>query len=101
MTRRLLSAFVLPPGIFVTLFAAAGLWHLRKGRRSAAAAHFAIGSLAWLISVPPGADLLVRGLEASYEEAREPRGDVIVLVGGGVHGGAPDFSGTGAPSEEM
>lgn len=102
MTRRVLSAFVLPPGVFMTLFAAAGLWHLRKGRRLAAAAHFAIGFLAWLLSVPPGADLLVRGLEAPYRDAaRDARGDVIVLLGGGVHGGAPDFSGTGAPSEEM
>lgn len=101
MTRRILSAFVLPPGIFVTLFAAAGFWHLRKGRRLAAAIHLAAGFLAWVLSVPPGADLLLRGLEAPYQAVRDPRGDVIVLLGGGVYGGASDLSGTGAPSEEM
>lgn len=101
MTRRILASFLLPPGAFVTLFAAAGLWHVRKGRRLAAAVHFALGALLWLLSVSPGADLLVRGLEAPYEAVRDPRGDVIVLLGGGVRGGAPDLSGTGAPSDEM
>lgn len=101
MTRRILASFLLPPGIFVTLFTVAGFWHLRKGKRLVAAFHVALGALLWLLSVSPGADLLLRGLEAPYESAREPHGDVIVLLGGGVYGGAPDLSGTGAPSEEM
>ncbi len=101
MTRRILASFLLPPGIFVTLFAAAGLWHLRKRRRLAAAVHFALGALLWLLSASPGADLLVRGLEAPYEAVRDPGGDVIVLLGGGVADRAPDLSGRGAPSEEM
>lgn len=101
MTRRLLASFLLPPGVFVTLFAAAGLWHLRKGRRLAAAIHLALGALLWFLSVSPGADTLVRRLEAPYEAVRDPRGDVIVLLGGGVSEGAPDLSGTGAPSDEM
>lgn len=101
MTRRILASFLLPPGIFVTLFAVAGVWHFRKGRRLAAAVHLVLGAVLWLLSIGPGADLLIRGLEAPYEPLREPRGDVIVLLGGGVYGGAPDFSGTGAPSEEM
>ncbi len=101
MTPRILASFLLPPGVFVTLFAAAGLWHLRKGRRLAATVHFVLGALLWLLSVPPGADFLIRGLESPYEAIREPRGDLIVLLGGGVHGGAPDLSGTGAPTGEM
>ncbi len=101
MTRRILASFLLPPGILVTVIAAAALWHLRKGRRLAAAIHLATGALFWLICVSPGADLLVGGLEAPFEAAREPRGDVIVLLGGGVLGGAPDLSGTGAPTDEM
>ena len=101
MTRRILASFLLPPGVFVTLFAVAGLWHLRKRRRLAAAIHLSLGALLWLLSVSPGADILVRGLEAPYEAVREPRGDVIVLLGGGASDRAPDLSGTGAPSEEM
>ncbi len=101
MARRILASFLLPPGLFVTLFAAAGFWHLRKGRRVAAAIHFALGALLWILSVSPGADILVRGLEAPYESVRDPRGDVIVLLGGGASDRAPDLSGTGAPSEEM
>jgi len=101
MTRRILASFLLPPGLFVTLFAVAGLWHLRKRRRLAAAIHLSLGALLWLLSVSPGADILVRGLEAPYEAVREPRGDVIVLLGGGASDRAPDLSGTGAPSEEM
>ncbi len=101
MIQRILASFLLPSGILVTLFAAAGLWHLRNGRRLAGSIHLALGALLWLLSIHPGADLVVRGLEAPYEAGREPRGDVIVLLGGGVAGGAPDLSGTGAPSEEM
>ncbi len=100
MTRRVLASFLLPPGIFVTLLAASALWHLFKRRRLAAAVHLAAGALMWLLSVPPGADFLLRGLEP-YADIPSLRGDVIVLLGGGVEDGAPDFSGTGAPSDEM
>ena len=100
MTRRILASYLLPPGAFVTLLAAAGVWHLVKGRRLAAAIHLVIASLLWGLSVAPGADILTRGLEAPYESLGAPRGDVIVLLGGGAIGGAPDLSGTGAPSEE-
>lgn len=101
MTRRFLASFLLPPGIFVLLFAVAGIWNLRKGRRLAAAVHLALGALLWFLSVAPGADLLVRGLEAPYEPVREPAGDVIVVLGGGIADRAPDLSGTGAPSDAM
>ena len=98
MTRRILVSFLLPPGIFVTLLAAAGLWHFFRKRRLAAAIHLVIGFLLWGLSVAPGADCLTRGLEAPYESLAAPRGDVIVLLGGGVSGGAPDLSGPGTPS---
>ncbi len=100
MIRRILASFLLPPGVFVTVLAVAAFWHLRKGRRVAAGIHLVLASAAWLLSVAPGADFLIRALEAPFERCREPRGDVIVLLGGGVYGGAPDLSGTGAPSEE-
>ncbi len=100
MTRRILASYLLPPGLFVTAFAAVAVWHLARKRRVAAAVHLALGALLWALSVPPGADLLTRGLEAPYGALAAPRGDVIVLLGGGVGGGAPDLSGTGAPSAE-
>ncbi len=101
MTRRILASYLLPPGLFVTLLAAAGAWHLLRRRRLAAAVHIGAGLLLWGLSVAPGADFLVRGLEAPFASLQEPRGDVIVLLGGGVYGRAPDLSGTGAPSDEM
>ncbi len=100
MTRRVLASFLLPPGLFVTVFAAAGLWHLLRRRRLAAAIHFVAGALLWALSIGPGADRLTRALEAPYERPGAPHGDVIVLLGGGVCGGAPDLSGRGAPSDE-
>ncbi len=100
MTRRILASYLLPPGIFVTAFAAAALWHLARKRRLAAAVHLAVGALLWALSVTPGADIVARGLEAPYASSGAPRGDVIVLLGGGVGSRAPDLSGTGAPSEE-
>ncbi len=101
MIRRILASFLLPPGILVTAIVAAAAWHFRKGRRLAGAIHLVAGVLSWAVSISPGADMLVRGLEAPFEGIREPHGDVIVLLGGGVRGGAPDLSGTGTPSDEM
>ena len=101
MLKYVLVAFATPPGLFVTLSALAGAWFLsRKGSRLAGAAHLLFAAAFWSLSTVPVSDRLIRDLAAPYLALPDPRGDAIVLLGGGVSGGAPDLTGTGSPSAE-
>ncbi|HCZ11822.1 MAG TPA: YdcF family protein [Nitrospiraceae bacterium] len=63
--------------------------------------NLSIGIFMWLLSISPVADAMLRGLESDFKIPENPRGDVIILLGGGVYDKVPDLSGIGAPSEEM
>lgn len=93
--------FLLPPGIFVTLLGLLGLWSLVRRRVSCGCLNLLLCALLWASSSGPAAAWLMKGLEAPYYALPEPRGDVIVLLGGGIAEGAPDLSGVGAPLDEM
>lgn len=47
------------------------------------------------------ADKLLGRLEAEFRIPKNPDGDVIVLLGGGVYDKVPDLTGSGAPTESM
>jgi uncharacterized SAM-binding protein YcdF (DUF218 family) len=92
--KELITAFILPPGFFILLlFAAATLLFTLK-RRWTGAALLVLGLLMWGLSVTPITDVLLAGLirDIRSEEAI-PRGDVIVLLGGGVEDRMLDMSG--------
>jgi uncharacterized SAM-binding protein YcdF (DUF218 family) len=55
----------------------------------------------WGVSISPVSDTLFSGLESQFSIPDNPKGDVIVLLGGGARDMAPDMSGTGAPSGDM
>lgn len=55
----------------------------------------------WAFSTLPVADAMLNGLESDFRIPENPRGDVIILLGGGVYDNAPDLSGRGVPSEDM
>jgi uncharacterized SAM-binding protein YcdF (DUF218 family) len=99
--KKVLSAFILPPGIFITLSLFLGVFFLFKKQTRAAIASLFLGSLMWIFSICPVSDALLRGLESDYKIPYNPRGDVIVLLGGGIYDKAPDMTGRGIPSEEM
>lgn len=99
--KKWITAFILPPGIvlLVLLFFSWRLW--RRRLRGFAAALLLLAILLALISLPAVSDVLHNQLERDLVIPGKPRGDVIVLLGGGVHDRAPDLTGTGAPGEEM
>ena len=99
--KKAVSPFLLPPGIFILLLLLTGIWFLVKKRWTAGVVNLIICGLLWSLSLPPVSDTLLGGLEYSFKIPRNPQGDVIVLLGGGVHDDVPDLSGTGAPQEEM
>lgn len=92
---------MLPPGIFILLLSFCGIWFLSRKRWKEGVAICVIAISVWLISTIFFADVLFRELEGSYTIPKSPHGDVILLLGGGLYDGAPDFSGIGAPGEEM
>ncbi len=99
--KKLAAAFLLPPGIFIALLLCFSGWlFLRKNVKAALVSLF-LGCLLWGLSISPVADALLRGLEYDLSIPRNPKGDVIVLLGGGIYDNVPDLSGTGSPSEEM
>lgn len=99
--KKIASAFLLPPGIFVSLLLCSSLWFCFRKNARAALVNIFLGCLLWLLSTSPVADTILRGLEYETAIPRDPKGDVIILLGGGVYDNVPDLSGTGSPSEEM
>ena len=99
--KKSITAFILPPGIFILLFILLSivLFIKRKFRPALLSASLCI--LLWIFSIYPAADILLKGLESSYSIPKNPKGDVIVLLGGGVIEDAPDMTGVGAPSNGM
>ncbi|MBI9084225.1 MAG: YdcF family protein [Desulfobacterales bacterium] len=100
--KKLITPFLLPPGIFIlaALVAAVLCWR-RKQRLSALFMVLAAVAL-WLPALKPVAHLLHRGLVAEYTAlSTEASGDVIVLLGGGINDKARDMTGMGVPTSEM
>ena len=91
----------MPPGIFIVLLVGFGIWFLLKKQWKAGMVNLSIGIFMWLLSISPVADTMIRGLESDFKIPENPRGDVIILLGGGAYDNAPDLTGVGAPSEEM
>jgi uncharacterized SAM-binding protein YcdF (DUF218 family) len=101
LLKKILTPFLLPPGIFIVILLFSGLWFLYKKHRKAALLNLATGFALWLLAVAPVSDALMQGLESRYQIPKDPQGDVIILLGGGVYDGVEDFSGIGAPSDDM
>jgi uncharacterized SAM-binding protein YcdF (DUF218 family) len=99
--KKLLTPFVVPPGIFVVLLLAWGAYRSVAGKRKSGLSAILLGLALWAASIGPVSDFLMASLESNFPVPRKVEGDVIVLLGGGVIDGVPDFSGTGAPSDNM
>ncbi len=100
IAKKIVSAFILPPGIFITALIAMAVFFLRRKRRLPAAAHLVMALFIWLSSIAPVAHALLVPLEHAFPVPADPRGDVIVVLGGGAYRGVPGPSGTGAPNAE-
>lgn len=99
--ERIIASFLFPPGIFILLLFLCGIWFLSRKRWKEGFASCVVAIAVWLISTVFFADVLFRELECSYTIPKSPSGDVILLLGGGISAGVPDFSGIGAPGGEM
>lgn len=96
--KKLMTAFCVPPGIFVLillLFA----WRLKVRRQNRFALGMVVTALIiWGISTAPVSRTILSSLEKGLSIPENPRGDVIILLGGGINDKVPDLSGRGAPT---
>lgn len=99
--KKCISAALLPPGLFILVLLVSAWWLRRRRRPLAACNCLLFALLIWALSTSLAADLLIGRLEHGLVIPPRPRGDVIVLLGGGIYDKAPDLTGSGAPSEEM
>lgn len=89
--KKIITAFVLPPGIMV--LALGGLaFYLRRRCRPAAFLCAALAAGTWGGTTQVFSELLLRPLEAAYSVPAKPSGDVIILLCGGFMGGWDPYS---------
>lgn len=98
--KKLITPFLLPPGIFIIILMVAGCMALRKKHRWSGIGGLSIAALLWTVSIGPFADFVMSGLESGLAIPDQPKGDVVIVLGGSVYGASPDLSGTGAPGPD-
>lgn len=81
--KKILTSFLLPPGIFIIALLFIGAWFLFKKRWKLGIVNCLIGCLMWVFSISPVSNALLRGFEIGTHIPKNPQGDVIILLGGG------------------
>jgi uncharacterized SAM-binding protein YcdF (DUF218 family) len=80
--KKLITHFILPPGLLVIAFAVLGLLTKRKLAKFIA---FSFALFVYLLSIEPIKDVLYKPLEEAYPVPSKPEGDAIVILGGGTY----------------
>lgn len=82
--KAVVDSFLLSPGIFVLAILLTGLYSISKRHWKAGITNVLIGVVMWMASITPVSDLLISKLEKGFTQPRDPQGDVIILLGGGI-----------------
>ncbi len=82
--KKILAAFFIPPGLFVTLLVGAAVYILLKKKAGKKLAIYlsAVACLIWALSTAPVSDLMTRSLEKAIPAPRDPKGDVVIVLYG-------------------
>ena len=91
--KALYYTFLLPPGAFVVALLVLAWWQRRNKKQ--AKWLFGLALLLYFCSTHWLAGLLVRPLENAYQPPAAPRGDVILMLGGGATVDTPNLGGEG------
>ena len=99
LLKKMVEAFILPPGIFIVVFISLGIVQSLRKRWPASIFIWLVSIAAWVTSIAPFTDTLMGHLESGISIPSHPAGDVIVVLGAGINQSMPDISGTGVPTE--
>ncbi len=80
--KKLAAAFLLPPGLFVTLILVSGILVWRKKARKTAVFLLVLAVVIWGLSLAPVSDFLIRGLESDLPHPRVEEADVVIVLSG-------------------
>ena len=80
--KKIISYFILPPGIYIVLFL---LIYLLSKRKTVKYISLLSALSLYLISIEPFKDLLLLPLENMYKRPKILKGDIIVVLGGGAY----------------
>ncbi len=92
LIKKLITPFLLPPGLLVTACFAAAAWCLYK-KRGRPGLLAGAGLAFWVLMTPAFHSLLLRPLEYRYPQPRDLSADAIVVLGGALVDGASDPGG--------
>lgn len=95
--KKIIAAFLLPPGIFIFVLMIAGCRAFFKKNSTACLSMLSTATLLWLISISPVANIIKGRLESDLTIPNHLEADVIIMLGGSLYGKSPDLSGTGTP----
>lgn len=98
--KKLITPFLLPPGIFIVIFIGSGVRYVYRKKFRPGIFLLILAGIMWTVTLSPVSHALMKGLEKNFKLNTDIRGDVIILLGGGVNDGAPDFDAVGTLSEE-
>lgn len=99
--KIIITAFLLPPGSFILILVCYSAWSIINRKFHHGLSFMFIGLLAWALSISPVSDAMLRPLETEFKISDYSEGDVIILLGAGVHNNVPDLTGYGVPSRNM
>jgi Uncharacterized conserved protein len=80
--KKLIAYLILPPGLLIIAFAVLGISTKRKLAKFIA---FSFALFVYLLSIEPIKDVLYKPLEEAYPVPSKPKGDAIVILGGGAY----------------
>lgn len=92
------ASFILPPGIFFLCFIILAIFLWRRNEHAIASAFIGLTFVFYLLSTNLVADSLLGNLESVYDPPSDPKGDVIIMLGGGATKDTPDLDGAGGLS---
>ena len=99
--KKILTSLVLPPGIFILILIVFGIILVMLRHKKTGYTNIFLGFLLWFFSIGPTSYLFLSSLESEYYNSANPKGDVIILLGGGIYEDVKDLTGSGFPAWDM
>ncbi len=95
LLKKVVTPFLLPPGILIVILFILGIWWIRGSSQKPVWICITLALVIWGLSSGATADRLIFSLESAFPVPADPKGDVIIMLGGGALAKADDMSGSG------